>query len=310
MKVLVTGATGFLGSTLCKVLEGNGDEVVPLGSADCDLTHPDSLRCWDRTAFQRIYHLAAWTQAGDFCLRHPGEQWIINQQINTNMLAWWQGRQPQARLIAIGTSCSYDPGLDLVEENYLAGVPTESLFTYAMTKRMLYVGLLALRKQFGLRSLCLVPATLYGPGPHRPGRQMHFIFDVIRKIVRGKQHEEPVVLWGDGYQRRELIHVNDFVAILLRLAERDDVDLVNVGHGEDFSIRDFASLVCRHVGYDFNRIRFDTSRYVGARSKCLRIDRLSRLLPDVSLTPLSVGLPDTIDNFIAHIDRDAGQPVA
>jgi GDP-L-fucose synthase len=295
MKALITGATGFLGSALRRALEHNADEIVALGSSDCDLRRPDSLRPWDHHSFERIYHLATWTQAGDFCLRHPGEQWLVNQQINTNVLAWWQQRQPQARLIAIGSSCAYDPGLDLVEENYLAGTPTESLLAYAMTKRMLYVGLTALSKQFGLRSLFAVPATLYGPGTHRPGRQSHFVFDVIRKVVRGKQYGEPVVLWGDGYQRRELIYVDDFVSVLLCLAGRDDVDLVNVGHGEDFSIREFASLICRHVGYDFRNVQFDTGRYVGARAKCLRNDRLRRLLPDLRLTPLSAGLPRTID---------------
>jgi GDP-L-fucose synthase len=309
MNVLVTGATGFLGTALRNVLEARGDRVTALGSAGADLTRPDGLRPWDRQQFDRVYHLAAWTQAGDFCLHHPGEQWLINQQINTNVLAWWHRCQPQAKLVAIGTSCSYDPGLDLVEENYLAGVPTESLFTYAMTKRMLYVGLLALRKQFGLRSLCVVPSTLYGPGYHRPGRQMHFIFDIIRKIVRGKTYGEPVVLWGDGHQKRELIHVDDFVAVMLRLAERDDVDLVNIGAGEEFTIRHFAALVCEQVGYDFDRIQFDTSRYVGARSKCLRIERLRRLLPDLRLTPLSEGLRGTIDSFVADLMRHAEQPV-
>jgi GDP-L-fucose synthase len=298
MKVLITGATGFLGSALRRVLTDNGDEIVALGSSDSDLTRPDSLSRWDHHSFERIYHLATWTQAGDFCLRHPGEQWLINQQINTNVLAWWQRCQPQAFLVAIGSSCAYDPALDLVEENFLKGVPTESLLAYAMTKRMLYVGLVALRKQFGLRSLCAVPATLYGPGPHRPGRQSHFVFDIIRKIVLGKRHGEPVVLWGDGHQRRELIYVDDFVSVLVRLAGREDVDLVNVGHGEDFSIREFAALVCRHVGYDFNHVRFDTERYIGARAKCLRTDRLRRLLPDLRLTPLSAGLPRTLDDSI------------
>jgi GDP-L-fucose synthase len=310
MKVLVTGATGFLGSALRRALERNGDEVVALSSADSDLTRPDSLHPWDRYAFERIYHLATWTQAGDFCLRHPGEQWVINQQIHTNLLAWWQQRQPQAYLVAVGSSCAYDPTLELVEENFLSGVPTESLLAYAMTKRMLYVGLAALRKQFGLRSLCAVPATLYGPGPHRPGRQSHFVFDVIRKVVLGKRHGEPVVLWGDGHQRRELIYVDDFVSALLRLAGSDDVDLVNVGHGEDFTIREFASLVCRHVGYDFNDVQYDTGRYVGARAKCLRTDRLRRVLPDLRLTPLSEGLPRTIDDTIAPLDRHAERPVA
>jgi len=173
MNILITGATGFLGSTLCDRLERDGHTLVRLGSRNCDLTQPDSLDRFNDLRYDQIFHLAAWTQAGDFCLRHPGEQWIINQQINTNVLAWWQRHQPQAKLIAMGTSCAYAPELELVEENYLTGLPIDSLFTYAMTKRMLYAGMLALHKQFGLSYLCLVPSTLYGPGYHTDGRQMH-----------------------------------------------------------------------------------------------------------------------------------------
>src|SRR5439155_13507909 len=128
--------------------------------------------------------------------------WIINQQINTNVLTWWQMFQPQAKLIGVGSSCSYPPDRPLSEENYLVGEPIESLYTYAMTKRMMLVGMQALHRQFGLNYLCLVPSTLYGPGYHTDGRQMHFIFDLIRKILRGKRYGEPVVLWGDGHQSR------------------------------------------------------------------------------------------------------------
>ena len=89
MDILVTGATGFLGTALRAHLESLGHRVVRLGSRNCDLTKPDALRPFDDRRYDQIYHLAAWTQAGDFCLRHPGEQWIINQQINTNVLSWW-----------------------------------------------------------------------------------------------------------------------------------------------------------------------------------------------------------------------------
>ena len=67
---------------------------------------------------------------------------------NTSVLGWWQRHQPQAKLICMGTSCSYDPARELSEENYLGGEPIDSLYTYAMTKRMLQVGLLALHKQY------------------------------------------------------------------------------------------------------------------------------------------------------------------
>ncbi|HAC64613.1 MAG TPA: GDP-fucose synthetase [Cyanothece sp. UBA12306] len=297
MKILITGATGFLGTNLCSQLETQGHELVRLNSKNCDLTQPDSLLNFNDRSYEQIYHLAAWTQAGDFCLYHPGEQWIINQKMNTNVLTWWQKYQPQAKFICMGTSCAYDPNLPLVEENYLTGMPISSLFTYAMTKRMLYAGLLALNKQYGLNYLCLVPSTLYGSGYHTDGRQMHFIFDLIRKIIRGKLYGEPVVLWGDGNQSRELVFVEDFAKIAIQLATNVDNDLINIGAGEEYTIRHFAQLICEEIGYDFNQIEFDTSRYVGAKSKCLVVKKLKESLPNFPLTPLELGLSKTIEWF-------------
>lgn len=300
MKVLVTGATGFLGSVLWRRLEEAGHDVTPLGSRDADLTQQGSLEPYANHRYDQIWHLAAWTQAGDFCLRHPGEQWIRNQQINTNALTFWAESQPQAKLIAMGTSCAYSPDVALSEENYLAAEPIESLYTYAMTKRMLFVGMRSLAKQFGLKYMCLVPSTLYGAGYHADGRQLHFIFDLIRKILRGKLHGEPVVLWGDGYQRRELIHVDDFARAALQLADGFENELVNIGAGEEFSIRQFAELICQEVDYDIRYVQFDTSRYTGAKSKCLNTQKLVQLLPSFQRTPLADGLRQTIQWMVEH----------
>jgi GDP-L-fucose synthase len=292
-------------------LEADGHRVVRLGSRDADLTKQGSLDRFSDRKYDHIYHLAAWTQAGDFCLHHPGEQWVVNQQINTNVLAWWQRHQPQAKLIAMGTSCSYPCDRPLSEESYLEGQPIESLFTYGMTKRMLYVGLLALTRQFGLRHLCLVPSTLYGPGYHTDGRQLHFIFDLIRKILGAKLHGWPVVLWGDGHQRRELVFLGDFVDAAARLAASTDNELVNLGAGAEHSIRDFAALICSIVGYQFRGIHFDTSRYVGAKSKVLSVAKLDRLLPGRQVTPLRQGLEKTVAWFWEHRDLllQSGEPL-
>ena len=308
MKIIVTGATGFLGRHLCEQLRRQGELVTELHSKNCDLTRCDALLGFNGTLYDQIIHLAAWTQAGDFCLTHPGEQWVINQQINTNVLAWWQRHQPQAKLVAVGTSCSYAPDQPLVEEAYLEGTPIESLFTYAMTKRALYVGLKALEKQFGLRYLTVVPSTLYGPGYHTDGRQMHFIFDLIRKIIRGKLLGEPVVLWGDGHQKRELVYVDDFIKLMLRLNLDRENDIVNIGAGEEHTIRHFAGLICRHVGYDAGSIAYDTTRYVGATSKVLSVEKLRRLVPDYEMTPLAGGLERTIAWFLREQDRLLGRP--
>ena len=83
-----------------------------------------------------------------------------NQLINTNVLWYWRELQPQATLIAMGTSCAYPPELEMSEEHYLVGEPDPDLYTYAMTKRMLYQGLWALQEQFGMSYRYLVPSTL------------------------------------------------------------------------------------------------------------------------------------------------------
>lgn len=309
MQVLITGATGFLGRALRAALSGHGSTAVTaIHSRNCDLTNLSALRQFPHPRYDLIFHLAAWTQAGDFCLHHPGEQWIINQRINTNVLSWWHESQPQARLVAIGTSCAYDERLPLVESNYLAGQPTSSLFTYAMTKRMLYAGMLALAQQYGHRYLHVVPSTLYGPHYHLDGRQMHFIFDLIRKVLCGKHRGEPVVLWGDGYQRRELVYVDDFVRILLRLVARPDAEHVNVSPGQDYIIRDFAQRICARVGFDFDQVQFDPAQYVGVRSKCLVTEKLRRLLPDAHFTPLDEGLERSIAWMEQHLDDVLAAP--
>ncbi|NGX49783.1 MAG: GDP-L-fucose synthase [Candidatus Anoxychlamydiales bacterium] len=303
MKILITGASGFLGKFLDKKLKDLGNEVIGINSQTNDLTKENALDEFNNVKFDQIFHLAAWTQAGDFCLRHPAEQWIINQKMNTNILSWWQKYQPQAKMIAMGTSCSYDPDLPHSEENYLKGKPIDSLFTYAMTKRMLLTGLMALNKQYDLNYLYLIPSTLYGPEYHLDGRQMHFVFDLMRKIIRGSLYDDKVSLWGDGYQKRELVHVDDFIDIMLKLVESQSNTLINIGSGKDFSIREFASKISKIVGYDKDKIEYDTSKYVGAKSKILIVDKLKKIILDLKMKSLDEGLENTVKWFSENKDK-------
>jgi GDP-L-fucose synthase len=300
VKIFVTGATGFLGRNLLPVLQQKGYEVTGVGSTECNLLERESLDRF-RRFYDQVWHLASWTQAGDFCKHHQGEQWIINQRINTNVLDWWHSRQPQAKLVAIGTSCSYAEAGELVEDNYLAGDPVPELYSYAMTKRMLLIGMRALAAQYNLAYLYLIPSTLFGPGYHVDGKQLHFIFDIMRKIVHGKIHDEPVRLWGDGFQKRELISVKDFVNAAVRLASTTVNQIVNVGSGEEFSIRWYAEKICSLTGYDPQRIEYDTSQYTGVRSKKLSVAKLRSLVPEFQLTPIHSTLEETLRWYECHL---------
>jgi GDP-L-fucose synthase len=309
MKILVTGATGFIGKHLCARLRLEGHELTALGSRDADLCDPRSLErpIFVKPRFDHIYHLAAWTQAGDFCRRHQGEQWIINQQIHTHVLAWWQARQPQAKMIAAGTISAYPENVEMVEENYLTGQPPESLFAYGMTKRMLYAGLLSLHRQFRLRYVHLIPSTVYGSDYHTDGRQMHFIFDLVRKIIAGRREGTPVILWGDGTQTRELVHVRDFVEVAAKLADTAENDTFNVGSGDARPIRWYAERICEIVGYDHDLVRYDTSKYAGARGRMLNIGKLQRFMPAYVPSPLAAGLRETVEWMLAQRSFDASR---
>ena len=296
MKVLVTGSSGFLGKTLCKHLEALGYDLTRSNSNICDLRNPLSLEIYNQIEFDQIFHLAAWTQAGDFCLYHPGEQWIINQKINSNLLSWWSTKQPQAKLISIGTSCSYDPQLPLIEDNYLEGKPIDSLYTYAMCKRMLQIGKVALSRQFGLNYLTVVPSTLYGLEYGTKGKQMHFIFDLIRKFLEFKYFKRPIVLWGDGNQRRELVFIEDFINNLIELDKSENNDIFNIGAGEDYSIK-FAQILATITGVNISNVQFDKSKYVGALSKVLDNTKIDSKLPKRFKTNLKDGLNKVVNEF-------------
>ena len=278
-RVFVTGGGGFLGRCLVPLLKQKGHEVDAPSSSECDLTLANSLDPWTRP-YDLIFHLAAWTQAGDFCLKHPGEQWVINQKINTHVLAWWQQRQAQAKAILIGTSCAYDPRLPLIEDNYLKGEPIESLYTYAMTKRILWVGALALAKQYGLQAVNFVPSTLCGNYYHEDGRQMHFIYDLVRKILQAKKTGEPAVLWGNGHQRREVVLVDDFCGGIFQLLAADTGwgEIYNLGAGQDYTIREFADSICRQTNVNPALVQYDDSQYSGAPAKCLVVAKARRTI--------------------------------
>ncbi|MEM1183279.1 MAG: NAD-dependent epimerase/dehydratase family protein [Acidobacteriota bacterium] len=303
MRVLVTGASGFLGRHLAPALEAAGAEVDAPSSRELDLRRAGALEArFADVRFDQIYHLAAWTRAGGFCRTHGGEQWRVHQAMDSQLLGFWADRQPQAKLIAFGTSVAYAPSAECHDEgHYLAGEPSADYFGYAMAKRSLYAGARTLAEQFGLRYLYLVPSTLYGPGYHTDGRPLHFIYDLVRKILRGVRHGEPVTLWGDGHQRRELVYIDDAVDWIRALAPRAE-GLLNLGAGTDHSIRDFAGAICRSTGFPAEQIAFDVDAFVGARAKRLATDRLDALLPDRPKTGLEVGLAATVRWAEQHLD--------
>jgi GDP-L-fucose synthase len=93
------------------------------------------------------------------------------------------------------------------------------------------------------------------------------------------------------------VYIDDFVRVMLKLVDTCPNDLINVGAGEEFTIREFAAQICSRVGFDPAKIHYDTTKYVGARSKCLSIRKLRGIMPDLQMTSLGEGLEKTITWF-------------
>lgn len=304
MNVLVTGATGFLGSHLTNRLNNEGYKVHISNTKIANLSKLENVvEEYRDVKFDFIFHLAAVTKAGDYCLHHMGDQWIQNQTINTNILKFWKEYQPQAKMICMGTSCTYAPNIPMTEENCLLGIPEESLYTYGMTKRMLLVGLRALEKQYGLQWLYFIPSTLYGPGFELEDN--HFIFDFIRNCYNAKHKGDSFVVWGDGEQKRELIYVDDAIdAILNLLHEKNEV--FNLGSGQDHTINEFAKQVCKIYDYDHSLVQHDMSKYVGVREKRIDTTKVELFMKGEKFikTSLSTGLEKSISYFCNEIEKE------
>lgn len=307
MKILATGGSGFLGRHLLPALEAAGHQVLAPRSSECDLRRPGALEAYaGGRDVELILHLAAWTRAGGFCRQNAGEQWLVHQAMDSQVLRFWADRASACKLVCFGTSVAYAPSLEAHhEEHYLDGEPSADYFGYAMAKRSLYAGARALAAQYDLPYLYLVPSTLYGPGYHLDGRPLHFVYDLVRKILRGERFGEEVTLWGDGHQRRELVYIDDAVAWILDLLEHPAAwraGVINLGAGDDASIRDFAREICRAADFPFERIQFDTDAFVGARAKRLGTRRLDALLPDRRRTPLADGVEATVEWAREHLE--------
>jgi GDP-L-fucose synthase len=293
MNILITGSSGFLGRHLSVFLEQKGHNVTKLNSSNVDLTNQQSCENIPKINYNQIYHLAAWTRAGDFCEHHQGDQWIINQLINTNILNWWKCNCPTAKMIAFGTSASYSKNYELEESNYMLGLPLDKYYSYAMSKRMLLSGLQSLQNQFSMNYSYFVPSTIYGPNYHNDGRQLHFIYDIIRKILDFKYLKKEIYLWGDGNQERELIYINDVIECVTSLSNITSNKIINIGSGEAISINNFAKMCCNIIGVDYANVKYDINGFVGNKSKVLN-NKLMKLLYNDELINIQNGLEATI----------------
>lgn len=212
------------------------------------------------------------------------------------------------KFVFLGSSCIY-PKLapQPIREEYLLTGPLEPTNEWYAVAKIAGVKMCqALRRQYGFKAISLMPTNLYGPGDNFDLRDSHVLPALLRKVHEAKVRGDPTVsVWGSGTPRREFLHVDDLAdAVLYLLHEYDDEPIVNVGWGEDLTVRELAEIIVSVIGYRGELI-FDTSKPDGAPRKLLDVSRLRALgwQPRISLRQ---GIESTYAWFLAHAQEVRG----
>jgi len=303
-RVVVTGGAGFLGSFVVEALHARGcREISVPRSRDYDLRESDDIaRLYDRTRPQVVVHLAAVVGGIGANRANPGRFFYDNAIMGLQLMEYAR-RLGVEKFIAVGTVCAYPKvtPVPFKEEDLWNGYPEDTNAPYGLAKKMLLVQAQAYRAQYGFNAIHLLPVNLYGPRDNFDLESSHVIPAMIRKFLAAKERGEPsVVLWGDGSPTREFLHVEDAAEAIALASERyDGSEPVNLGSGEEISIRELAELIAAEVGFR-GEIVWDTTQPNGQPRRRLDVSRAERLFGFRAKHPFRDGVRQTVDWFVEH----------
>ena len=274
--VYVAGHRGLVGSAVWRALQEREIETVGWSSAEVDLRNRDAAFDAVLSARPQVMVMAAARVGGIMAnATHPVDFLNDNLRIQTNLFEAAHAADVE-RVVFLGSSCIY-PKLapqPIPESALLTGPLEPTNQAYAIAKIAGIEAVKSYRQQYGRRWISVMPTNLYGPGDNFDLNSSHVLPAMIRKF---HDADAVVTLWGTGTPRREFLHSDDAASAILHLIEHYDGDQhVNVGTGEDISIRELAALVAEVVGFD-GRVEWDTSKPDGTPRKLLDVSRLKGL---------------------------------
>ena len=304
-KIYVAGNTGLVGSAIIRMLHEKGfDNILSTPSSDWDLRNQEDVNRFFRINKPDYVFLAAAKVGGIGAnSEQPADFIYDNLMIQTNIIdaAYRNGVK---KLLFLGSSCIYPKFAKqpITEDQLLSGPLEGSNDAYAVAKIAGIKMCQAYRKQYGFNAIALMPTNLYGPHDNFDHNSGHVLPSLISKFhgsLEKSKHWE-VALWGDGTPMREFLHVDDLAEALYTCMEKYDSDeVINIGTGEDVTIKELAETIAGVTGYK-NNVKWHTDKPNGTPRKVLNVDRVKALgwEPKIGLRD---GIESTYQWYKAHV---------
>jgi GDP-L-fucose synthase len=302
-KIFVAGHRGMVGSAVMRRLKAEGfSNLVTRDRSQLDLA--------DESAVAKIFAeeradivIVAAAKVGGIKANndYPVEFLLENLRIQNNVIrsAYEAGVR---KLLFLGSSCIYPKFAPqpIPETALLSGPLEPTNEAYAIAKIAGIKLCQAYSREYGANFISAMPTNLYGPNDNFDLETSHALAALMRKAHEAKEHkDQKLIVWGTGKPRREFLHVDDLASVCLLLLEKyDSPDIINVGCGEDISIRELAELICDVVGFD-GELAWDTSKPDGTPQKLLDVTKLRALGWKPAIT-LREGIAQTYDWFRAN----------
>ena len=304
-RIYVAGHRGLVGSAVVRALTSKDHANLVLRThQELDLTDQLAVRRFFEAERPDAVIMAAARVGGIHANNSRPALFIRDNLLIQDNVIDASHRSGVAKLVFLGSSCIY-PKLSPqpIKEEYLLTGPLEPTNEwYAIAKIAGLKMCQAYRREFGFNAISLMPTNLYGPGDNFDLQNSHVLPALIRRFHEAKvRGDESVTVWGTGTPRREFLHVDDLAdAVLYLLHSYDAEPMVNIGWGQDVTIRELAELVLSAIGYS-GRLIFDSTKPDGTPRKLLDVSRLSDLGWQPRI-PLKSGIEQTYAWFKEHSD--------
>ena len=289
-KIFVAGHKGLVGSAIVRYLKEQGfTNILTIDRYQCDLTNQKDVEMFFMLEQPEYVFLAAAKVGGIGAnSEYPADFIYKNLMIQSNVISS-AAMVGVEKLLFLGSSCIYPKFAKqpITEDQLLSGYLEPSNDAYAIAKIAGIKMCQAYRKQYGLNAIAVMPTNLYGPNDNFDHNDGHVLPSLISKFDGSleKSKHWVVKLWGDGSARREFLHVDDLASALLICMERyDSEDIINIGTGEDVTIKELTEIIVDVTGYK-NDYEWDTSKPNGTPRKVLNVDKVKSLgwKPKISL---------------------------